>query len=153
MLFFYCRHPDFAQGYVYLGKRFTCRMKAFARHCVLKRKGINSSCATEKGTLQPCAFMKIDHPPIAKMSACYCTYLFVSLVVGQVIGSGIVVVTGTRVSSASHQQGLDDGGVARGGGLVERSSVVLSCSVHLSPSVEIGRNDATRLTFYIRLLM
>ena len=81
------------------------------------------------------------------MSACYCTYLFVSLVVGQVIGSGIVVVTGTRVSSASHQQGLDDGGVARGGGLVERSSVVLSCSVHLSPSVEIGRNDATRLTF------
>ena len=91
--------------------------------------------------------MKIDHPPIAKMSACYCTYLFVSLVVGQVIGSGIVVVTGTRVSSASHQQGLDDGGVARGGGLVERSSVVISCSVHLSPSVEIGRNDATRLTF------
>ena len=89
------------------------------------------------------------HPDFAH----YCTYLFMSLVVGQVIGSGIVVVPGTRVSSASHQQCLDDGGVARGGGLVERSSVVLSCSVHLSPSVEIGRNDATRLTFCIGMLM
>ena len=65
---------------------------------------------------------------------CY-TYLFMSLAVGQVVGCGIMVVTGTRVGPASHQEGFNDGGVARGGSLVQWSPVILSCCIHLGTSV------------------
>ena len=53
----------------------------------------------------------------------------------QVIGCGLLVVTGTGVGSLLDEQ-LSDGGMAGRGSLMEGSAVILSHCVHLGPTAE-----------------